>query len=151
MTLAGSIPNLGQTLMMAFAGSLFGLLYFAALRRTVALVSEGRNWFGPLAFTLGRVGAAVVFFGIAAQARCRFSAHGLHRVFVGAHDRATCGAEGRLMQGSPLTSTVLFHLGPIAITRPVVTTWAIMLALAVVCRLVTRRLRMHTGRTPSGA
>ncbi len=47
------------------------------------------------------------------------------------------------MQGSPLTSTVLFHLGPIAITRPVVTTWAIMLALAVVCRLVTRRLRMQ--------
>ncbi len=67
MTLAGSIPNLGQTLMLAFAGSLFGLLYFAALRRTAALVSEGRNWFGPLAFTLGRVGAAVVFFGIAAQ------------------------------------------------------------------------------------
>ena len=31
------------------------------------------------------------------------------------------------MQASPLTSTVLFHLGPIAITRPVVTTWAIML------------------------
>jgi F-type H+-transporting ATPase subunit a len=47
------------------------------------------------------------------------------------------------MQGSPLTSTVLFHLGPIAITRPVVTTWAIMLALAVICRLVTRRLRMQ--------
>jgi F-type H+-transporting ATPase subunit a len=47
------------------------------------------------------------------------------------------------MQGSPLTSAVLFHLGPIAITRPVVTTWAIMLALAVICRLVTRRLRMQ--------
>ena len=47
------------------------------------------------------------------------------------------------MQKSPLTSTVLFHLGPIAITRPVVTTWAIMLALAVVCRLVTRRLKMQ--------
>lgn len=47
------------------------------------------------------------------------------------------------MQESPLTSTVLFHLGPIAITRPVVTTWAIMLALAVVCRLVTRRLKMQ--------
>ncbi len=47
------------------------------------------------------------------------------------------------MQELPLTSTVLFHLGPIAITRPVVTTWAIMLALAVVCRLVTRRLKMQ--------
>jgi len=47
------------------------------------------------------------------------------------------------MQGSPLTSTVLFHVGPIAITRPVVTTWVIMFALVVICRLVTRRLRMQ--------
>jgi F-type H+-transporting ATPase subunit a len=47
------------------------------------------------------------------------------------------------MHGSPLTSTILFHLGPIAITRPVVTTWVIMLALTVVCWLVTRRLRMR--------
>jgi F-type H+-transporting ATPase subunit a len=47
------------------------------------------------------------------------------------------------MQGSPLTSTVLFHVGPIAITRPVVTTWVIMLALVVICHLVTRRLRMQ--------
>lgn len=46
------------------------------------------------------------------------------------------------MQGSPLTSTVLFHLGPIAITRPVVTTWAIILALAVICWLATRRLKI---------
>ena len=48
-----------------------------------------------------------------------------------------------MMQGSPLTSTVLFHVGPIAITRPVVTTWVIMFALVVICRLVTRRLRMQ--------
>jgi F-type H+-transporting ATPase subunit a len=46
------------------------------------------------------------------------------------------------MQGSPLTSTVLFHLGPIAITRPVVTTWAIILASAVICWLATRRLKI---------
>ena len=30
------------------------------------------------------------------------------------------------MHASPLASTVLFHVGPVAITRPVVTTWAIM-------------------------
>ncbi len=46
------------------------------------------------------------------------------------------------MQASPLTSAVLFHLGPVAITRPVVTTWIIMAVLALVCRLVTRRLSM---------
>lgn len=50
------------------------------------------------------------------------------------------------MHPSPLVSTVLFHLGPIAITRPVVTTWVIMLALAIVCRLVTRRLNPEPGR-----
>ena len=44
-------------------------------------------------------------------------------------------------QASPLTSTVLFHIGPVTITRPVVTTWAIMLALAVTSWLVTRRLQ----------
>ena len=47
------------------------------------------------------------------------------------------------MAGSPLTSTVLFHLGPVAITRPVVTTWAIMLMLVAACRLMTRRLQMR--------
>ncbi len=44
------------------------------------------------------------------------------------------------MQASPLTSTLLFHVGPVAITRPVVTTWAIMAALVLACRFVTRRL-----------
>lgn len=50
------------------------------------------------------------------------------------------------MQPSPLTSIVVFHLGPVAITRPVVTTWVIMLALTVLCRLVTRRLALHPNR-----
>lgn len=44
------------------------------------------------------------------------------------------------MESSPLTSMVLFHIGPVAITRPVVTTWIIMAVLAFVCRFVTRRL-----------
>jgi len=44
-------------------------------------------------------------------------------------------------QASPLTSTVLFHVGPVNITRPVVTTWAIMLVLAATSWLVTRPLQ----------
>jgi len=47
------------------------------------------------------------------------------------------------MQASPLASTILFHLGPVAISRPVVTTWGIMLVLTLVCRLVTRRLQIR--------
>ena len=50
------------------------------------------------------------------------------------------------MQASPLTSTLLFHIGPVAITRPVVTTWIIMAVLALVCRFVTRRLSMLPDR-----
>jgi len=50
------------------------------------------------------------------------------------------------MAPSPLASTILFHLGPVGITRPVVTTWAIMAVLTLVSRLVTGRLRRHPDR-----
>lgn len=50
------------------------------------------------------------------------------------------------MESSPLTSTVLFHVGPVAITQPVVTTWAIMLVLTLGSWLVTRRLALHPDR-----
>jgi F-type H+-transporting ATPase subunit a len=47
---------------------------------------------------------------------------------------------------SPLASAVLFHLGPVAITRPVVTTWALMAVLGLVSWLATRRLALHPDR-----
>jgi F-type H+-transporting ATPase subunit a len=47
------------------------------------------------------------------------------------------------MGSSPLTSTVLFHVGPVAITRPVVTTWIIIAVLALGCRSVTKRLAIQ--------
>jgi len=47
------------------------------------------------------------------------------------------------MSPSPLSSTVLFHLAPVAISRPVVTTWIIMLVLALGCWRLTRRLQMQ--------
>jgi F-type H+-transporting ATPase subunit a len=50
------------------------------------------------------------------------------------------------MAPSPLASTILFHLGPVAVTRPVVTTWAIMAVLTLASRLVTRRLDLHPDR-----
>ena len=50
------------------------------------------------------------------------------------------------MAASPLATTVLFHIGPVAVTRPVVTTWVIMVVLTVACRLLTRRLRLHLDR-----
>ena len=50
------------------------------------------------------------------------------------------------MASSPLASAILFHLGPVAITRPVVTTWVIMAVLTVASWSVTRRLALHPDR-----
>jgi F-type H+-transporting ATPase subunit a len=50
------------------------------------------------------------------------------------------------MQASPLTSTVLFYVGPVPVARSVVTTWIIMAALAGVSWGVTRRLDILASR-----
>jgi F-type H+-transporting ATPase subunit a len=47
---------------------------------------------------------------------------------------------------SPLTLEPLFHVGPVAITEPVVVTWAIMLGLFLLVRLATRRLSLEPSR-----
>jgi F-type H+-transporting ATPase subunit a len=52
-----------------------------------------------------------------------------------------------MMPESPITSTVVTHIGPVPITRPVVTTWLIIAVLALLCWLLTRRLqRLPDGR-----
>ena len=45
------------------------------------------------------------------------------------------------MKPSPLTDTVLFSLGPVPIARAVVTSWAIIVALAAISWMITRRLK----------
>jgi len=50
------------------------------------------------------------------------------------------------MTASPLASTVLFHLGPVAITRPVVTSWGLMALLAIGARLATSHLAARPDR-----
>lgn len=47
---------------------------------------------------------------------------------------------------SPLTTTVLFHLGPVPITTPVVVTWGIMVVLALTGFIATRRLSLTPSR-----
>lgn len=47
---------------------------------------------------------------------------------------------------SPLESLPLFHIGPIPITPAIVTTWAIMILLAVSGYLMTRRLDLVPGK-----
>lgn len=46
------------------------------------------------------------------------------------------------MSRSPLAAMVVFHIGPVPITGPVVTTWVLMALLAIACGLATRRLRI---------
>jgi len=62
-TFAADAPLL---LAMAVAGVAFGLLYFAALRRTVTHLAARSGWATPLLFTVSRVGAALVFLALAA-------------------------------------------------------------------------------------
>lgn len=48
--------------------------------------------------------------------------------------------------GSPLAAAVVFHLGPVPVTRPVVTTWGLMAVLAVGSWAATRRLGPEPSR-----
>ncbi len=50
------------------------------------------------------------------------------------------------MTESPLTASVMFHAGPVPVTLPVVTTWAIMATLALGSLLATRRLAVEPRR-----
>jgi F-type H+-transporting ATPase subunit a len=49
------------------------------------------------------------------------------------------------METSPLTPDILFQLGPVPISRPVVTTWAIMAVLTAISWLGLRRAGVHAG------
>ncbi|HVY57767.1 MAG TPA: ATP synthase subunit I [Xanthobacteraceae bacterium] len=53
--------------LMALAGLVFGLIYFAALKRSVSLLVGGSGFLGPLALTLGRIGAAAALLVVAAK------------------------------------------------------------------------------------
>ena len=50
------------------------------------------------------------------------------------------------MPASPLVSAVVFRVGPIAVTQPVVTTWVIMVTLTAGAWAATRRLALNPGR-----
>jgi F-type H+-transporting ATPase subunit a len=51
---------------------------------------------------------------------------------------------------SPLTLNVVFQIGPVAVTTPVIATWGIMLLLAGGSWLLTRRLSLHPSRLQAG-
>lgn len=57
----------GLTFLIAFAGLALGLVYFASLKRSVALFAGGKSWLAALALTLGRIGAAVALLYLAAK------------------------------------------------------------------------------------
>ncbi|HTZ78816.1 MAG TPA: F0F1 ATP synthase subunit A [Stellaceae bacterium] len=50
------------------------------------------------------------------------------------------------MAESPLVATVVFHVGPVPVTEPVVTTWGIMAALVLISVAATRRLAVRPRR-----
>jgi F-type H+-transporting ATPase subunit a len=50
------------------------------------------------------------------------------------------------METSPLATDVLFHIGPVPIGTPVVTTWIIMALLVLISWLGLRRAEIHAGK-----
>ncbi len=50
---------------------------------------------------------------------------------------------------TPFELPVLFHVGPVSVTTPVVVTWALMLVMGGGSWLLTRRLQLHAGRVQS--
>jgi F1-F0 ATPase (N-ATPase) AtpR subunit len=79
MTYDALASTVGLPLATAVAGLAFGLVYFAALRRTVVLFAAQRSWIGPVALTVARIAAAVILLGIAA----RLGAAPLLAAFIG--------------------------------------------------------------------
>ena len=67
MTINVPLPPMIDLVAMACSGFVFGLVYFAALERSIVLFLSKRGWLGPLAFTLGRMTAAVFFLGLTAK------------------------------------------------------------------------------------
>ncbi len=49
------------------------------------------------------------------------------------------------MQGGKLTEGLVWHIGPLAISDTVITTWAVMAVLALVSWIITRRLKESPG------
>ena len=72
-------PTVAVTASTIVAGLILGLMYFACLRRTVALFTVGGGWAGPASLTLARVVAATAVLGFAA----RFGAMSLMAAFLG--------------------------------------------------------------------
>lgn len=49
------------------------------------------------------------------------------------------------MTDTPLQSMIAFSLGPVPVTKPVVTAWAVMAVLTLIAFVMTRRLRIDAG------
>ena len=79
MTAMASSADVPAAAAFAGAGLVFGLAYFAALWRTVALLATGSSWIGPVLLTLGRVTGIVLVLAAAV----RFGALPLAAAFAG--------------------------------------------------------------------
>lgn len=62
-----STVDLSLVFAAAAGGLAFGIVYFAALRRSIDRFVQGAGWVGPVALTAGRVAAAVILFGLVSR------------------------------------------------------------------------------------
>ena len=52
---------------LGLAGFAFGLVYFAAVKRTATLFAAGSGWLAPAALTIARIASAATLLALAAK------------------------------------------------------------------------------------
>lgn len=67
MSGASGLAHPSIAALLALAGVLVGMAYFAALRRFATLMVTGSGWRGPVALTLARFAGAGLFLYLAAR------------------------------------------------------------------------------------
>ncbi|MEI9963905.1 MAG: F0F1 ATP synthase subunit A [Caulobacteraceae bacterium] len=128
----------------ALTGFALGAASFASLRLNTDLYLRGGLW-RPIALHAARLAVLAGALVFAAPPGCGTAAGRRGRPRAGPPGRRPPLGEGAMI-ASPLTAAVLFRLGPVPITQPVVFTWGLMAVLTLGSLAMTRRLSVRPGR-----
>ncbi len=138
-----TVGEIDHLIAFGLAGLLLGGASLAALRLNASLYLGGGLWW-PIGLHLARlaiVAGALVWMAQQGASPSHFRRRGPS---AGTTNRRAGAREDHLI-ASPLTAEVLFRLGPIPITMPVVVTWGLMAVLTLISMLATRKLRLDPG------
>ncbi len=126
-------------------GLVVGALHFLSLRWTVRLFAEGHSVALAAATQLARFAVTAGDIGgrrARVRRNCACCRGAWHRHCA---QRRRSPRSDRMIE-SPLATKIVFSIGPVDVTEPVVTTWCLMGALALAGWLLTRSLTMMPSR-----